>query len=87
MNRLWVRLAVAFVLVTWAVLAIVAAVVYRSVESSFIQYVRDRDAAILGADWMDASRRRAPPAAFQQRRGAGAAALGDFAHHQPRHTL
>lgn len=53
MNRLWVRLAVAFVLVTWAVLAIVAAVVYRSVESSFIQYVRDRDAAILGADWMD----------------------------------
>ena len=28
MNRLWVRLAIAFVLVTWAVLAIVAVVVY-----------------------------------------------------------
>ncbi len=53
MNRLWVRLAVAFVLVTWAVLAIVAGVVYRSVESSFIQYVRERDAAILGSDWID----------------------------------
>ncbi len=51
MNRLWVRLAFAFVLVTWIVLAIVAFVVYRSVESSFNQYVRDRDAAILGADW------------------------------------
>ena len=50
MNRLWVRLATAFVLVTWAVLAIVAVVVYRSVESSFIQYVRERDAAIL-AEW------------------------------------
>ena len=53
MNRLWVRLATAFVLVTWAVLAIVAVVVYRSVESSFIQYVRERDAAILGSDWID----------------------------------
>lgn len=52
MNRLWVRLAVAFVLVTWAVLAIVAFVVYRSVESSFIQYVSERDAAILGSDWI-----------------------------------
>ena len=53
MNRLWVRLAIAFVLVTWAVLAIVAGVVYRSVESSFIQYVRERDAAILGSEWID----------------------------------
>jgi len=49
MNRLWVRLTAAFLLVTWIVLVVVAGVVYRSVESSFQQYVSDRDAAMLGS--------------------------------------
>lgn len=54
MNRLWVRLTAAFVVVTWIVLAIVAVVIYRSVESSFQQYVGARNALMFDADLVDA---------------------------------
>ncbi|MBW7883385.1 MAG: HAMP domain-containing histidine kinase [Caldilineaceae bacterium] len=48
MNRLWVRLALAFLLVTWAVLAVVTIVIYQSVQNSFRTYVSERNAAIFG---------------------------------------
>ncbi|MCB0024192.1 MAG: ATP-binding protein [Caldilinea sp.] len=53
MNRLWVRLALAFLVVTWAVLGVVALVVYSSVQSSFRQYVNERDAALFGQPLID----------------------------------
>ena len=53
MNRLWVRLTAAFLVVTWIVLAVVAVVVYRSVESSFQQYVGERNALMVDADLLD----------------------------------
>ena len=53
MNRLWVRLALGFLVVTWAVLGVVALVVYSSVQSSFRQYVNERDAALFGQPLID----------------------------------
>ena len=53
MNRLWVRLALAFLVVTWAVLGVVALVVYSSVQSSFRRYVNERDAALFGQPLID----------------------------------
>lgn len=49
MNRLWERLALSFVIVTWAVIGVVALVVYNSVQTSFRQYVGARDAALFGS--------------------------------------
>jgi two-component system OmpR family sensor kinase/two-component system sensor histidine kinase BaeS len=49
MNRLWGRLALGFVIVTWAVIGVVALVVYNSVQTSFRQYVGARDAALFGS--------------------------------------
>ncbi len=53
MNKLWVRLTAAILLVTWIVLAIVAVVVYRSVETSFRQYVGVRNFATFDAGLID----------------------------------
>ena len=49
MNRLWVRLSLGFLLLTWAVLGVVALVVYNSVQASFREYVSERDAALFGS--------------------------------------
>ncbi|MFO7632700.1 MAG: ATP-binding protein [Caldilinea sp.] len=49
MNRLWLRLALGFVIVTWAVIGVVALVVFSSVQTSFRQYVGARDAALFGS--------------------------------------
>ncbi len=49
MNRLWGRLALGFVIVTWVVIGVVALVVYGSVQTSFRQYVSARDAALFGS--------------------------------------
>ncbi len=47
MNKLWVRLTAAILLVTWIVLAIVAFVVYQSVDASFRQYVGARNSVLF----------------------------------------
>ena len=39
MNRLWVRLSAAILLVTWIVLAVAALAVYQAVDAGFRQYV------------------------------------------------
>lgn len=49
MNKLWVRLTAAILLVTWIVLAIVAYVVNESVDAGFRQYVGARNSAIFDA--------------------------------------
>lgn len=49
MNRLWVRLTAAILLVTWIVLASVALVIYQAVDTSFRQYVGARDMGLLDA--------------------------------------
>ena len=53
MNRLWVRLSLGFLLLTWAVLGVVALVVYNSVQTSFREYVSERDAALFGSPLID----------------------------------
>jgi len=45
---LWVRLSLGFLLLSWVVLGIVALVVDNSVQTSFREYVNERDAAIFG---------------------------------------
>ena len=47
MNRLWVRLTAAILLVAWIVLAVVTLVVRQAVDASFRQYI--------GASAMDIS--------------------------------
>ncbi len=54
MNRLWVRLSAAILLVTWIVLAVAALAVYQAVDAGFRQYVGARnlesmDAAVIEA--------------------------------------
>ena len=44
MNRLWVRLSLAFLLVTWLAIAAVAAVVRNATETGFREYVGQQDA-------------------------------------------
>ena len=101
MNRLWVRLTLAFLVVTWAVLGVVALVVYSSVQSSFRQYVNERDAALFGQPLIDdlvnyyaatrvvgRRRRRARPAGpWPQRRRPRPADLRcrTRRHHRRRH--
>lgn len=45
MNRLWVRLSLAFLLVAWIAVGAVALVVRSTIESSFRHYVNQRDNA------------------------------------------
>jgi hypothetical protein len=45
MNRLWVRLSLAFMLVAWIAVGAVALIVRSSIESSFRHYVNQRDGA------------------------------------------
>jgi signal transduction histidine kinase len=53
MNRLWVRISLGFLLLTWAVLGVVTGVVYNSVQTSFREYVSERDAALFGSPLID----------------------------------
>lgn len=53
MNKLWVRLSLGFLLLTWAVLGVVVLVVYNSVQISFREYVNERDAALFGSPQID----------------------------------
>ncbi|HHY58928.1 MAG TPA: HAMP domain-containing protein [Chloroflexi bacterium] len=53
MNKLWVRLSLGFLVLTWAVLGVVALVVYNSVQTSFRAYVSERDAALFGSPLID----------------------------------
>lgn len=53
MNKLWVRLSLGFLLLTWVVLGVVAWVVYNSVQTSFREYVNERDAALFGSPLID----------------------------------
>ncbi len=54
MNKLWMRLAVSFLAVTLAVIALVAVIVRGSIESSFGDYVNASNAARFGGDLMRA---------------------------------
>ena len=49
MNRLWVRLSAAILLVAWIVLATVTLVIYQAVDASFRQYVGARNLEVLDA--------------------------------------
>ncbi|HHW88085.1 MAG TPA: HAMP domain-containing protein [Chloroflexi bacterium] len=49
MNKLWVRLSLGFLLLTWVVFGVVTLVVYNSVQTSFREYVNERDAALFGS--------------------------------------
>lgn len=48
MNKLWVRLGISFLLVTWGVVAIAALIVRGSVQDSFDDYVRESETARFG---------------------------------------
>jgi signal transduction histidine kinase len=50
MNRLWMRLAVSFLIATLLVIAVIALVVRKSVESSFGHYVSVSNMARFGGD-------------------------------------
>jgi len=54
MNKLWMRLAVSFLAITLAVIALVAVLVRGSIESSFGDYVNASNAARFGGDLMSA---------------------------------
>lgn len=53
LNRLWVRLSLSFLLLAWAVLGVVTLVVYNSVQTSFREYVSERNAALFGPPLID----------------------------------
>ncbi len=53
MNRLWVRLSLAFLLVAWIAVGAVALVVRSTVESSFRHYVNQRDSASFEATFVE----------------------------------
>lgn len=53
MSKLWVRLSLGFLVLTWAVLGVVTLVVYNSVQTSFRAYVNERDAALFGSPLID----------------------------------
>lgn len=52
MNKLWIRLAIGFLLVTWAALILVAFIVRDSISSSFDTYVNQRDVQQFGEDFI-----------------------------------
>ncbi|MBN1201568.1 MAG: HAMP domain-containing histidine kinase [Anaerolineae bacterium] len=47
LNRLWVRLTLAFLIVAWLAISATAVIVRSTTESSFRQYVQEREAASL----------------------------------------
>lgn len=47
MDRLWVRLSAAILLVTWIVLTVVALVIYQAVDGSFRQYIGARNTDVF----------------------------------------
>ncbi len=50
MNRLWLRLALSFLIVTWLVVGVVALMVSASVQSNFSDYVLKTNIARFGQD-------------------------------------
>lgn len=47
MNRLWVRLSLAFLVVAWIAIGVIALIVRSSTEHSFRQYLNQRDASVF----------------------------------------
>jgi len=50
MNRLWVRLSAAFLIVAWLSIAAIAVIVNATTEHSFRQYLNQRDSSFFDAD-------------------------------------
>ncbi len=53
MNRLWVRLSLAFLLVTWLAIAVVSVIVRNATETSFRHYVNQQNIARFGESLID----------------------------------
>ncbi len=52
-NSLWVRLSLAFLLVTWGAIGTVALIVQNATEANFESYVRQQNTVRYGTDLID----------------------------------
>ncbi|MEP0764725.1 MAG: hypothetical protein HRF48_18505, partial [Chloroflexota bacterium] len=50
MNKLWVRLSAAFLIVAWLGIAAIAVIVNATTEHSFRQYLNQRDSSFFDAE-------------------------------------
>ena len=53
MNRLWLRLSVSFVLVTWLVIAVVAGLMRYSVQTNFGNFLNTSNSLRFGPNFVD----------------------------------